>query len=100
MAHEISEAARQDLDEIWDFLHSHFNDVSARKILGEIEQAFLVLGRFPLAGRTRDHDLGKGLRSFAAGDHIVIYRAGPMGPTILRMIHGSRDMDRIFSNDV
>jgi toxin ParE1/3/4 len=97
MAYRISDEARRDLDEISEFLNSHFSEPSIRSTLGEIEQVFDLLGRLPLAGRARDNDLGNSLRSFATGEYVVLYRLAVFGVIIVRVIHGSRDIAGIFS---
>ena len=63
--------AKSDLVEIWDYIA---DDSEAR---------------------VRD-ELAEGLRSFAVGRYVIFYRPISEGVEIVRVLHGSRDIDAIF----
>jgi toxin ParE1/3/4 len=59
------------------------------------------LARYPYLGRARDEDLRPGLRSFPAGDYLIIHRiAEDEVVLILHVMHGSRDIARLLRRDV
>lgn len=68
MAHFAAPAVETELDEIW--LHVATSSGSletAHRVIDTITGRFFLLSKYPRIGRTRDHDLRPGLRSFPAG---------------------------------
>jgi toxin ParE1/3/4 len=55
-----------------------------------------MLVSFPHVGRVRNQDLGAGLRSFPVGEYIIIYSVEGPDVFILRVVHGRRDIERLF----
>ena len=86
--------AENDLFEIWDYIA---DDSAARAsaFVREIHQKFSTLASNPGLGRIRD-DLAEGLRSFPIGRYVIFYRGIAEGIEIVRVLHGSRDMENIF----
>jgi toxin ParE1/3/4 len=91
----ISPEARADLSAAWDYLAER-NAVAADQFLDDFWVAASRHAAFPRTGRPRD-DLRPGLRSFVVGRHVAFFT--PDGDTIriIRVLHGSRDVDRILS---
>ena len=90
-----SSEALADLNDIWDYYASVAGPPTADKIVRDIGRACRVLEEHPLAGRARD-ELRPGIRSIAAHPHVIFYRApGPVAE-IVRVLHGRRDLRRIF----
>jgi len=89
--------ARSDLTEIWDYIADD-NETRADAFVDLIDQKFQELARHPNMGRARD-ELAEGLRSFPVGRHVIFYRVVPEGVEIVRILHGSRDLNAIFSPD-
>lgn len=54
-----------------------------------------MLARNPKAGRERP-DLAPRLRSFPVARYVLFYRPIDDGVEIVRVLHGSRDIDSIF----
>lgn len=52
----------------------------------------------PQTGRRRD-EIEPDLRSFPEGSYVVFYREIGQGIEIIPVLHGSRDIDRIFNMD-
>ena len=46
-------------------------------------------------GRTRN-DLATGLRSFPVGNYVILYRPLENGVEVVRVVHGSRDIEDMF----
>jgi toxin ParE1/3/4 len=56
------------------------------------------LAGHPNLGRSRD-ELEEGIRSFPVGKYVIFYRVIPAGVEIVRVLHGSRDLNAIFNSD-
>ena len=65
----------------------------ANRLIDRITERFWLLGRYPQMGRRRDHDLRRGLRSFAVGEYVILYRIDDGDAVILHVIRGSRDIE-------
>jgi toxin ParE1/3/4 len=94
----VSPLAKQDMREIWKFI-SKVNSLSADKLIEEITSKFSILAQFPEMGRTRN-DLLLYLRSFAVKNYLILYQPNAQGVEILRVVHASRDMAKIFDEMV
>jgi toxin ParE1/3/4 len=68
---------------------------AAEKVVRAIDDACRLVGEHPLAGRSRD-EIRPGLRSVGARPYIVFYRVRDEHPEIVRVLHGRRDIGRIF----
>lgn len=97
MAHLVSPHAEADLDDIWFYVaqDSGSMDVASR-LVDSITDRFFLLASFPHVGRVRDHDFGVGVRSFAVGEFIIVYSTDEEDVFILRVVHGRRDLERLF----
>jgi toxin ParE1/3/4 len=89
--------ARSDLSEIWDYIAAD-NEARADAFVDLIDQKFQTLASHPHLGRSRD-ELEEGLRSFPVGKYVVFYRVIPVGVEIVRVLHGSRDLNATFYSD-
>ncbi|MBU4234561.1 MAG: type II toxin-antitoxin system RelE/ParE family toxin [Desulfobacterales bacterium] len=88
---------RGDLSEIWDYIAAD-NETRADAFVDLIDQKFQALASHPNLGRSRD-ELEEGLRSFPVGKYVIFYRAIPAGVEIVRVLHGSRDLNAMFNPD-
>lgn len=93
---KIAAAAEEDLKDIWAYVAQH-NTEAAGKLIKEITKKFAVLRDYPQAGREQ-HNLLINLRSLAVKDYIIFYQPSENGIEILRVLHGSRDVDRVFES--
>ena len=91
---EFSTHALADLEEIW-FHYSEKGEASANKVLKEITGKFSKLLEFPKIGKERN-DFLIGLRSFLAGKFLIFYQEIDSGIEIVRVVHGSRDIQQVF----
>ncbi|MEP4534642.1 MAG: type II toxin-antitoxin system RelE/ParE family toxin [Cyclobacteriaceae bacterium] len=87
----LSQAADQDIVEIFDFSASEFGQEKAVDYLGEFEELFHGLVANPKLGVARN-DIRQGLRSFPKNAHIVFYRIMDDHIRIVRVLHYSRDV--------
>jgi toxin ParE1/3/4 len=83
-----------DLEEIQDFI-AEDNPAAAARLIGFLDKTCVFLADNPYAGRPRP-ELRADLRSFPARRYVIFYRL--LGDTleIVNVVHGSRDIDRMF----
>ena len=89
--------ARSDLAEIWDYIADD-NETRADAFVDTIDSKFHLLAGQPDIGRVRN-DLADGMRSFPVGRYVIFYRVVPKGVEIVRVLHGARDVDALFSQE-
>jgi toxin ParE1/3/4 len=92
----VAAAAEEDLRGIWSYVAQQ-DPQAADKLVKAITRKFAVLRDFPLAGREQSRLLVN-LRSFGVKGYIIFYQPFEGGVDILRVLHGSRDVERIFEN--
>jgi toxin ParE1/3/4 len=68
---------------------------AALHLIDVIDEKLRLLAEFPHLGPARD-DLGPSLRSFPLGNYVIYYRPRPDGIDVVRVLHGARDLRRIF----
>jgi toxin ParE1/3/4 len=97
MAHRIAPEAEVELDDIWYYIAKESGSTEiADRVIDSITERLFLLARFPHIGRRRDEDLRPGLRSFVAGEYVIIYRVADEDVLILHVIRGSRDLRALF----
>ena len=93
----VSREAEEDLLEIWRYI-SERNESAAIRLITDINAKYETLLEFPGMGRSRE-ELGPGYRSFVVGNYVIYYRLIEDGIEIARVLHGSRDIGRIFEQE-
>lgn len=86
--------ARLDLDDIAYYIALDNRD-AARRTVDRLRDRLKVLESFPGAGQPRD-DLHPGLRSWPIDHYVVFYTTDDNEIQIVRILHGARDVQRIF----
>jgi toxin ParE1/3/4 len=92
----VAAVAEEDLKAIWDYVAQH-NPETASKLIREIISKFALLRGYPHVGR-QQHKMLVNLRSLVVKDYIIFYQPSEDGVEILRVMHGSRDVNSIFEN--
>jgi toxin ParE1/3/4 len=99
MAHSVAPAAERDLDGIWYYVATQSSSIEiANRLIDSITERFLLLARFPYMGRSREPDLDFPCRSSAVGEYVIVYCVEGDDVLILRVVHGRRDLDALFSS--
>jgi toxin ParE1/3/4 len=80
--------AELDLLDIWDYIADDFLD--------RIESKLMTLAQNSGLGRKRP-DLLPNLRSFPIGNYVAFYQQIEGGIDVIRLFHGSRDIEEIFN---
>lgn len=86
--------AENDLEEITDYIASDSPNAAVR-LLERIEDRCQALAEMPQMGVVRD-ELAPGLRSAAVGKYVIFYGEDDEGIRVVRVLHGSRDIERIL----
>lgn len=94
--YELSEAADQDIQDIYKYAEQEYGEEQAEAYTLELEIILDQLVRNPEMGRKRD-EIRSGLRSFPKGYHIIFYRILTDRIRVIRVLHSRRDLTRVFS---
>jgi toxin ParE1/3/4 len=86
--------AVKDLVEIGSYIAAD-NPAAADRLLDKIDETLGLLAEFPGLGRARE-ELGRNLRCLPIGKYLLFYITIDDGIELIRVIHGARDLGRIF----
>ena len=94
--YHVTPAARNDLQQIHDYI-AQFDIDNALRFVERISERFNLLSNYPYLGVARPR-FGKDHRSFVVpgSGYIIVYRPIKDGVEILRVVHGSQDLGRLF----
>ena len=91
-----SSLARKSLNEIGRYIASESGSRSvALRFLDSIEEKCRIYATQPLMGGARP-DLGRNVRCFPIGNHVVLYRPLDEGIELLLVVHGARDIPALY----
>ncbi len=91
----IARQAREDIDEILAYIAADNLD-AAIALNDRLTELFEMLVNYTKIGRERP-ELKEDLRSFSEGNYLIFYRRWAGKIAIVRVLHGSRDLDELFS---
>ncbi len=86
--------AEEDLLEIWLYIAEQSVD-AADSLLGLIEEKCSVLAATPLLGAICP-EIAPELRYLVVGNYVIYYRVDQNRPTVVRVLHGARDIVTLF----
>ena len=89
--------ALDDLAEIWAYIADDSPD-QADAFVDLVDSKFQALSRRPGLGRRRP-ELSPDIRSLTVGRYVVFYLPLSRGIEVVRVLHGSRDIESIFENE-
>jgi toxin ParE1/3/4 len=94
----LTPQARADLQALRDWLTQEAGVLRARRFVDRLRGHCSDLAATPLAGRSRP-ELGPGVRSTVLPPYVILYEPRPYGMRVLRIIHGHRDIDRVWREE-
>ena len=99
----IHPQARQDLDEIADYIFNQSSDFAIR-FLDAAESSFEFLFQNPEAGAVSPfaNDELKGMRRWRVTsfeNYLIFYLFQKSTVSVIRVLHGARDIENIFAHD-
>lgn len=92
----LTETAENELEDILDFITERDGYDRALHILSKFNQAFQLLSFQPGSGTTRENLTGERIRWWPVFRWIVLYDPEAYPVTILRILHGARELNRIL----
>ena len=87
----LTRLARQDLEEIWDYLAGE-SPSAAERVLGRIEEAIMKLAKTPGLGHLREDLADRRHRFFLVYSYLIVYRPDTQPLEIVRVLHASPDV--------
>lgn len=93
---KVALTAQEDLQSIWEYV-AQYNIEAANRLIKEITGKFTLLRDYPHVGREQNNLLVN-LRSFTIKDYLIFYQPFENGVEILRVLHGSRNVESIFES--
>jgi toxin ParE1/3/4 len=95
MARIVQDAdAEADLVQIW-FYIARDNSTAADRLLDRIAKSLELLATQPRSGQEWN-ELSPGIRRFAVGNYVILYRPLDDGIQVVRVLHGARDIFAAF----
>jgi len=90
----VTRAAKADLTEITDYIAAD-NPQAAQRVLDEILDRLDRISRTPGMGPSCKQ-YGKNMRRFAVGNYVIYYQPTAKGISVIRVLHGARNVDDIL----
>ena len=90
----ISPRANSDLIEIWSYIADD-SAANADAFIDKLYETMQLLAGKPGSGRQRE-ELAPGMQSFPFGRYIIFYRVVTSAIEIVRVLHGARDIEKLF----
>ena len=90
----LTHAAEQNLAEIWWYVALD-SPSHADNLIHRLHEVFITLADFPNIGVVWSPDTHPEVRRFPVGNYLIFYRPEGFGVSILRVLHGSRDVRSI-----
>jgi toxin ParE1/3/4 len=92
-----SPQAQRDVVQIWAHIAAD-NMKAADKLIDAFDQKLNILKDFPGMGQLRE-ELASKLRSLPVGNYLLFYRPIPDGIELVRVLHGARNLSRLFGRE-
>ena len=92
---KLTDQAKDDLLGIWYTIASNRDERTADRFTAKILDKCRVHAQLPEGGRLRV-ELSPGIRSFAVAPYVVFYMPEEDTISVLRIVHGHRDIKRIM----
>ncbi len=93
MKFKLTNKAKSDLEDIWNYTNKTWGPDQADTYIDTLHARFLWLTRNTSLWRQRD-DVLEGLYSYYESRHIILFRQYNKGIEIVRILHGRMDMQR------
>jgi toxin ParE1/3/4 len=93
LAIRLSPLAQADLDDIWTYAVTQWDEAQAQSYLMSLDATMKLLADNPCMGSAID-DIRKGYFKFPAASHLLIYRLTPDAFEFMRILHRRMDVER------
>lgn len=95
----LAPEAGEDLREIRAYLRREAGPRVAKSTIEKIKDALNFLSRTPGAGHSREDLTDADVRFWSVFSYLIIYKPAPRPIEIVRVVHGSRDLEAILAQD-
>ena len=95
--YSLTNKATADLEDIYDYSITMFGLDQARSYVLGLHRLFKTLAENPTMGRPAEV-IGLDIRRLEYRSHVTFYREGENAVEIIRVLHKSRDVPSVFSN--
>ena len=95
----LAPQAGEDLREIRAYLKREASLPVAQSTLKKIREAFTFLGRTPGAGHIREDLTDAPIKFWPVYSYLIVYDPATRPIEIIRVIHGSREVSSVLSQD-
>lgn len=95
MSYRASRRADSDLHDIWQFI-ARDSVNAADRVEQELHEAMEMLARMPTAGHLRSDLDKKPYRVWSVYSYLIVYRPLRKGIVVVRVVHGARNMKKLF----
>jgi toxin ParE1/3/4 len=89
---KVSQAAADDLQNVWSYTVEHWSVEQADRYLNLILDAFDNVAHDPTTGKDFGH-VREGYRGLKVGSHILFYQVDHEVIEIIRVLHGRMDLE-------
>jgi toxin ParE1/3/4 len=93
LAIRLSPLAQADLDGIWQYTLTQWNEAQAEAYLLGLDASMKILAENPRLGRSLD-DIRSGYFKYQSAQHLLIYRLTSEAIEFIRILHKSSDVER------
>jgi plasmid stabilization system protein ParE len=93
----LSDPAKQDVRDIVAYIRKGSPEAAIR-VRRELRAAMQNLATFPYMGHRRDDLTTEPLRFWCVYSYLIAYRPDTTPLQVIRVVHGARDLGRIFGN--
>jgi toxin ParE1/3/4 len=94
---DFAEYVKNDIEEIWSYIALD-DPEAADRFVRSFKPIYEILAQNRYIGRLRP-ELREGMRSLPHGRYVVFYFPTEYGVRIYRVLHGARDLKKIFSEE-
>ena len=93
----VSVTAQKDLDDLWDYYAEAESEAVADRIVDRLYRNFQLLAEYPYMARQRP-EYSPDMRGYnvPGTPYVVFYYPADAGIEIARVVHGRRDLGRLF----
>lgn len=91
---ERTRRTRVDMLQIWVYVAER-NPPAADRVISRLNADIATLGRNSMIGESIDH-LAPGLRRFASGNYVILFRPLENGVRLVRVVHASRSITEVL----
>ena len=96
---QFTSAAQRDLTEIWEFIAKDNLD-AADRVVAAIDDAMRPLAQHPWIVHARTGVSDSRYRFWRVYSYLIAYRASDTELTVVRIVHGARDIRNILNQEV